>query len=134
MVVLDRYVDVRSPCICLHCDGTSFRKESHYSCAYVTTKGRSNMYIPKFFCTSCDAGVESKISVSDVVVNDLWPGSPSISSGMYIFEADVLRWYHYLKMESPSLSRHSFLAALEQFSRIQGNLQTISPQPRLSLQ
>jgi hypothetical protein len=50
-------------------------------------------------------------------MNDVMICIANIFEGIYIFEADLIELFHYMRMENPGLSHSGFLSALGFFSQ-----------------
>ena len=84
--------------------------------------GRFDLYDGNCVCSNCHY-IHVCTSPSYLVMGGYWPGTCSIGAhSFYVFSQDVFVFYDLLKNNSPGLSEHSFIHALEQFSEMNGRV------------
>lgn len=68
----------------------------------------------KFECGNCFKSDEA--CIEDYIVSGFRPGRAD-DCAFYLFEAELLNWWHYLQHKVPGTSGNKFLETLEDMSR-----------------
>ncbi|XP_062596663.1 uncharacterized protein LOC134258130 [Saccostrea cucullata] len=113
--VAERYPPVFTRC---DCGSAHFDFTKRCKVVVITEKGRYDVLLPNIECMDCAKDISPKLE--DLIKRGLWPGSPRIHDGMYLFSEDLLCLFDYLKLEKAGMSVKAFISALQFLSASHG--------------
>ncbi|XP_065901149.1 uncharacterized protein [Dysidea avara] len=126
----ERLIPLSLPKICPTCQafGKMERcKNGEKKRIVVTLSGRYDLMDATIVCNECDTEFLTEFSpCGDLIREGYWPGGTTGRSS-YVFDQDLFRFFHLLRLHNPGISYSGFIKTLEQMSLMKGRAPTINP-------